>query len=63
MLEEKSREERYPDIELEEDLISPDEMDKHCKGVTVENKVDKGGGVHALIWQVYMKEKDALTKR
>ena len=62
MLEEQKRGERDPELEVEEDIMLLNNRDNHWKDVVEENHKDKGE-VHALRWEVYMKEKEDLTKR
>ena len=52
MLQEKSREEKYPKLEVEEDVYY---REKHQKDMLEENIKDTGK-VHALRWQVYKKK-------
>ena len=62
MLEEQSREERYPVLEVEEDIRILDNREKHWKGIVEEN-INNKGKVHALRWGVYTKDKEELIKR
>ena len=49
-----SREEIDPDLEVEEDIVLLDDMEKHWNYAVNENNKDKGK-VHALRWEVYTK--------
>ena len=55
-------EERGPDLEVVEYIMLLYYRQKHWKDVLEENHEYKGE-VHALRWEVYMKEKEDLTKR
>ena len=61
ILEEKSREQREPDLELEEDTIFLDDGENNRKDSIVENNEDKGE-FHAIIWEFYIKDKEELIK-
>ena len=61
-LEEYSREERDPSLEVEEDISILEDREKHWKGVVkynIEEKLKR----HVLRWKVYIKEKEELIKR
>ena len=56
MLEEQSREERDPCLEVEENIMIFDSREKHCNNF-VEDNIKEKGEINYLRWEVYMKER------
>ena len=54
-------EERDPDLNEEEDIIMDDSREEDWRDVADEGNNNKN--IHALRWEVYIKEKDLLIKR
>ena len=48
-------------MEADEDIIILDNIESNGKGVVEDNHEDKGN-VHALRWEVYIKQKKYFTK-
>ena len=61
MLEEQVSEERYPDLNEEEDIRMKDSGEEHCRGVAEDGK--DTSKIHSLRWDVYTREKEDLIKR
>ena len=60
--EEQVMEERYPDLEWDEDFIISTDSEQHWKEAEEEEN-EYRGKVCDLRWEVYTKEKEGLTKR
>ena len=58
MSEEQVLEERYPDLNEEEDIITDEIRDEHWRDVSKEG--DNKKNIHDLRLDVYVKEKDKL---
>ena len=61
MLEEQVSEERDPDLNEEEDIRMDSIREDHC--IYVSDKGDDKKKMHALRWEIYVKENEYLTKR
>ena len=61
MLEEQVLEDRYPDLNEEEDIRMDEIRDEHQRDVAEE--CDNKNNIHALRWYVYVKEKEELMNR
>ena len=61
MLEEKVAEERDPDLNEKEDIRLDEIWEDHWRYIAEEN--DDKKNIHAIMWEVYVKEKEALIKR
>ena len=62
MLEDQSKEEGDPDLDLEYDFVFLDDREKHWKDVVVENNGEKKR-VHSLRWEIHIKYKEELKNR
>ena len=54
-------EERYPDLDEEQDIIIMDSMEQHWRDV--DDHDEDRSNIYALMWDVYTKEKGELIKR
>ena len=61
MLEDQVEGERDPDLNEEEDIRLDEIREDHCRGAAEKN--DDNKKIHALRWEVYVKEKGGLIKR
>ena len=61
MSEEQVSEERDPDLNEDEDIRTEDSREEHWSDVDDEGEDKKK--IHDLRWEVYVKEKEELTKR
>ena len=62
ILEDKFREEKYPNLDMDGDVNILDGRDKHWQDMLEENIKDKGQ-VYESTWQVYKKETKQCIKR
>ena len=60
ILEDQVSEERDPDLNEEEDIILDEMMEEHWNDVAEEG--DDKNNIHALRWELYVKEKEELIK-
>ena len=58
MLEDQVSEERYPEMNEEEDIRMNGIRNKHWRDVADEG--DNKNNMHSLRWEIYVKEKDEL---
>ena len=58
MLEDQVSEERYPEMNEEEDIRMNGIRNKHWRNVADEG--DNKNNMHSLRWEIYVKEKDEL---
>ena len=61
MLEDQVSKERYPDLNEEEYIILDSTREEHWRDVAKEG--DDKKKIHALMWEVYVKENSELIKR
>ena len=59
--EDRVSEERDPDLNEEEDIRMDELRDEHWRGVSEEG--DDKKKIHALSWEIYVKEKEDFIKR